>query len=106
MKKTIMTHPKKKNIAAQGISEELWELAHNFLDQMPTMHSRGDLAKIAIESYIAQAVEFGVDGNWRPRIPGVQTEIYKNAYKKLRVGERNEQEQEDNETWEATRWSL
>ena len=93
MRKVVATNPKVRNISAQNVSPELWELAHSFLHKHPTMHNRADLARIAIESYIGLAEEFGIDGDWRPKVPGVQAEIYNNAYKRLREGKHKQDEE-------------
>lgn len=93
MRKIATTVPKKRNISAQNVSPELWELAHAFLQRHSTMHNRADLARIAIESYIGLAEEFGIDGDWRPKIPGVQAEVYTNAYKRLRERKHKQDEE-------------
>lgn len=74
---------KRRTLSAQDVPEELWDMAHAFIEAYPRMKGRGDLVRAAVESYIALATEYGLDGNWRPQVPGVQTDIYKNAHDKL-----------------------
>jgi hypothetical protein len=87
---------KGKTLSAQYVSPELYELAQSFMRENPRFkQNNADLVRISVESYIALAGKFGIDSKWHPQIPGVQTDIYKEAYVRMEAMRKTQQDEID-----------
>lgn len=63
-------------IALQNVEDELWGKVNEFLAAHKRIPSKSQLAKAALETYITLANLYGVDFDWRPKLPGVDPSIW------------------------------
>lgn len=63
-------------IALQNVEDELWNSVNAFLANHKRIPSKSQLAKAALEVYIALANSYGIDHEWKPKLPGVDPTIY------------------------------
>jgi hypothetical protein len=69
---------KKPNvIAIQNVEDDLWQKVETFLSHHKRIPSKSQLAKVALETYLAQANNFGIDGDWHPMIKDVGPDVYR-----------------------------
>jgi hypothetical protein len=67
----------KRVIAIQNVDEETWNSVQAFLASHKRIPSISQLAKAALESYLALANHYGIDHDWRIKLPNVPPDIYK-----------------------------
>jgi len=65
-----------KTIAINNIEPALEKRINEFMANHRRIPSYSQVAKAALEMYIGQANRYGIDGEWRPRLPEIPIEIY------------------------------
>jgi hypothetical protein len=68
-KKEEKEMPFKKVIAIQNVDEETWENVQRFLAHNKRIPSISKLAMAALENYLALANRYGIDHDWKVKIP-------------------------------------
>ena len=61
---------KKHVIALQNVDPEMWEKVQTFLDMHKKIPSISQLGKAALENYLMLASTYGIDHDWRIKVPG------------------------------------
>jgi hypothetical protein len=61
---------KKHVIALQNVDEHTWEKVHTFLDMHKKIPSISQLGKAALENYLTLASTYGIDHDWKIKLPG------------------------------------
>lgn len=74
-----MSKDKKKPnvIALQNVEDDLWSKVDQFLANHKRIPSKSQLAKAALDVYIQLANNYGIDHDWKPKIPGIPDDVYK-----------------------------
>jgi hypothetical protein len=61
-------------IALQNVDEATWEKVQSFLDMHKKIPSISQLGKAALENYLTLASTYGIDHDWKIKLPGTERE--------------------------------
>jgi hypothetical protein len=70
-----MVDKKKRVIALQNVDDHTWEKVQNFLAMHKKIPSLSQLAKAALENYLDLANEYGIDHDWKIKLPQGEKEL-------------------------------
>lgn len=65
---------KKHVIALQNVDEQTWEKVQTFLSMHKKIPSISQLGKAALENYLQLANTYGIDADWKIKLPTEKTE--------------------------------
>lgn len=64
-----MSNKPKHVIALQNVDEQTWEKVQTFLSMHRKIPSISQLGKAALENYLALANTYGIDADWKIKLP-------------------------------------